>query len=130
MRHGFRTLNNKERSRAMGAADFLHALDLPTGDVYNAQAHHFDRNLITIRLSIDILAYLKGDAIDKPQYLTPQNIELTYIQIQGSIRATGSTATNSVAIPDAVRSEEQNWGPPPAPTAHDGAGAAAPGGTQ
>ena len=74
MRHGFRTLNNKERSRAMGAADFLHTLDLPTGDVYNAQAQHFDRNLITIRLSIDILAYLKGDAIDRPQYLTPQNI--------------------------------------------------------
>eukprot|EP00974_Lingulodinium_polyedra_P047968 4606135-Lingulodinium_polyedra.AAC.1 len=48
---GFRPPNIDERSRVMGAAAYLQALQLDNEDLYNAQGNHCDRAVIPQRLA-------------------------------------------------------------------------------
>ena len=77
-RHGYRTPNTRERSRAMGMEGYLTDLGLTERVLYDAQGNSFDPQAVEIRVMEGIRQRSNGEGLERHVYEAPSRVHAVF----------------------------------------------------
>ena len=86
---GVRAPNTRERSRAMGLFEYISSLGLHDEQCYDAQGHHFDHAAIGRRIAGPFAAWLRGGALQRHSYPSPEEVVRGYWPLHDLVAAGG-----------------------------------------
>ena len=100
--HGFRPPTTAERARNMGMGAYLHQLDLPERDLYDAQGNSFDLGLLGACVGSTLAAWLRGEDVPRHRFPAVQAVLARYQEVRTAVEAAGHAPVTAPVPPHVI----------------------------